>query len=60
MGQKKKTNIARLGPIYKFSTDYNQKVKAANQMKNKFLKKTIGQKNKQNKISIEWLKAAGY
>ena len=29
-------------------------------MKNKFLKKTIGQKNKQNKMSIEWLKAAGY
>ena len=56
----KKTTIARPGPIYKLSTDYNQKVKAANKIKNVYLKKTIGQKNKKNKISAEWLKAAGY
>ena len=56
----KKTKIARSGPIYKLSTDYNQKVKAANKIKNKYLRKTIGQKNLKNKISAEWLKAAGY
>ena len=35
----KKTTITRPGPIYKLSTDYNQKVKAANKIKNKYLKK---------------------
>ena len=49
----KKTEIARPDPIYKLSTDYNQKIKAANKIKNKYLKKTIGQKNKKNKISAE-------
>ena len=29
-------------------------------MKNKYRKKIIGQKNKSNKISAEWLKTAGY
>ena len=29
-------------------------------MKNKYRKKIIGQKNKNKKISAEWLKAAGY
>ena len=42
----KKATIARPGPIYKLSTDYNQKVKAANKIKNKYLEKTIGQKSK--------------
>ena len=63
----KKTTIACPGPIYKLSTDYNQKVKAANiktNIKNitniTNIKKTIGQKTKNNKISAEWLKAAGY
>ena len=35
----KKTTITRPGPIYKLSTDYNQKVKAANKIKNKYFKK---------------------
>ena len=43
---RKKTTITRPGLIYKLSIDYNQKVKAANKIKNKYLKKTIGQKNK--------------
>ena len=59
MGRKKAT-ITRPGLIYKLSIDYNQKVKAANKIKNKYLKKTIGQKNKKNKISAKWLKAAGH
>ena len=45
----KKPEIARPGPIYKLSTDYNQKIKAADKIKNKYLKKTIGQKNKKKK-----------
>ena len=57
---RKKTTITRPGLTYKLSIDYNQKVKAANKIKNKYLKKTIGQKNKKNKISAKWLKAAGY
>ena len=44
MGRKKKTNIARPGPIYKLSTEYNQKVKVANKMKNKYLKKNYWSK----------------
>ena len=42
--EKKKTNIARPGPIYKLSTEYNQKVKVANKMKNKYLKKNYWSK----------------
>ena len=34
-----KTEIAKPGPIYKISTDYNKKVKAANKIKNKYFKK---------------------
>ena len=56
----KQTAIANPGPIVKLSTDYNKKVKAANKIKNKYLRKKIGQRNKSNKISAEWLKTAGY
>ena len=56
----KQTAIANPGPIVKLSTDYNKKVKAANKIKNKYLRKKIRQRNKSNKISAEWLKTAGY
>ena len=48
-----KTDIAKLGPIIKLSTDYNRKVKATKKIKNKYLKKKIkiGQINPQNKAS---------
>ena len=55
-----KTETAKPGPIIKLSTDYNKKIKAANKIKNKYLRKKIGQRNKSNKISKEWLKTAGY
>ena len=55
-----KTEIAKPGPIYKISTDYNKKVKAANKIKNKYFKKKIGQRNTKNKVSAEWLKSAGF
>ena len=45
-------------PIIKLSTDYNKKVKVANKTKNKCKRKTIGQRN--NKVSKNWLKTAGY
>ena len=56
----KKTTITNPGPIIKLSTEYNKKVKVANKIKNKYLRKKIGQRNKSNKISAEWLKTAGY
>ena len=56
----KQTTITNPGPIVKLSTDYNKKVKAANKIKNKYLRKKIRQRNKSNKISAEWLKTAGY
>ena len=56
----KQTTISNPGPIIKLSTDYNKKVKAANKIKNKYLRKKTGQRNKSNKISAEWLKTAGY
>ena len=56
----KKPTINKPGPVFKLSTDYNRKVKVANKIKNKYRKKIIGQKNKSNKISAEWLKTAGY
>ena len=37
-----KTSIGRPGPIIKLSTDYNRKIKAANKIKNKCFKKSIG------------------
>ena len=55
-----KTEVARPGPIIKLSTDFEKKVKASKKIKNKYLKKKIGQKNTQNKISKDWLKTAGY
>ena len=56
----KKSTAAKAGAIFKLSTDYNKKVKAANKIKNKYLKKRIGNRKKSNKISSEWLKIAGY
>ena len=55
-----KTETVKPGSIIKLSTDYNKKIKAANKIKNKYLRKKIGQRNKSNKISKEWLKTAGY
>ena len=52
--------MIRPGPIIKLSTDFDKKVKAAKKIKNKYLKKKIGQKNTQNKISKDWLKKAVY
>ena len=37
-----------------------EKIRAANKIKNKYLKKKIRQREKSSKISAEWLKAAGY
>ena len=56
----KKSTAAKPGAIFKLSTDYNKKMKAANKIKNKYLRKKIGQREKSNKISAEWLKTAGY
>ena len=55
-----KSTAAKPGQIFKLLTDYNKKVRAANKIKNKYLKKKIGQREKSNKISAEWLKTAGY
>ena len=55
-----KTTVSKPGPIYKLSTDYEKKVKAANKIKNKYLRKKIGTRKTQNKISAEWLKQAGF
>ena len=56
----KKSTAAKPGAIFKLSTDYNKKVKAANKIKNKYLKKKIDQREKSNKISTEWRKTARY
>ena len=56
----KKSTAAKPGQIFKLSTDFNKKIREANQIKNKYLKKKIGQREKSNKISAEWLKTAGY
>ena len=56
----KKSTAAKPGAIFKLSTDYNKKVKAANKIKNKYLKKRIENREKSNKISSEQLKTAGY
>ena len=37
-----KIEIAKPGPIIKLSTDFDKKVKAANKIKNKYLKKRLG------------------
>ena len=39
----KKSTAAKPGAIFKLSTDYNKKVKAASKIKNKYLKKKISQ-----------------
>ena len=56
----KKSSAAKSGQIIKLSTDYNKKIRLANKIKNKYLRKNIGSRNKSNRISAEWLKAAGY
>ena len=55
-----KTTVSKPDPIYKLSTDYNKKVKAAEKIKKKYLRKKIGSREKSNKISAEWLKTVGY
>ena len=55
-----KTTVSKPGLIYKLSTDYNKKVKAAEKIKKKYLRKEIGSREKSSKISAEWLKTAGY
>ena len=52
MWDENKTEIAKPGPIYKISTDYNKKVKTAIKIKNKYFKKII----KQKKLGKEILK----
>ena len=56
----KKTTVSKPGPIFKLSTGYNRKIRTASKIKSKYLKKKIGQREKSNKISPEWLKTAGY
>ena len=56
----KKSTAAKPGQIFKLLTDFNKKIREANKIKNKYLKKKIGQREKSNKISTEWLKTAGY
>ena len=56
----KKSTAAKPGAIFKLSTDYNKNVKAASKIKKKYLKKRIGNREKSNKISSEWLKTPGY
>ena len=48
-----KTEITTPGPIIKLSTDYNKKVRAAQNIKDKYQRKPIGQKNSNNKILIQ-------
>ena len=49
-------------PKIKLSTDFNQKVQAANKTKKKYLRKKIGQRsqNKNNSSAQKWLKNASY
>ena len=56
----KKTSVAKPGEIFKLSTDYNRKLKAANKIKNKCLKKKVGKRHKSNKISEDLLKTDDY
>ena len=55
-----KTTVSKPGPIYKLSTDYNEKIRAVKKIKDKYVKKRIGRREKSNKISGGWLKTAGY
>ena len=58
MGSKKNT-AAKPGAVIKLSTNYSKKIKAANKIKNKYLRKKIRQREKSNEISADWLKATG-
>ena len=55
-----KTTVSKPGPIYKLSTDYNKKIRAVKKIKDKYVKKRIGHREKSNKISGDWQKTAGY
>ena len=55
-----KKTVSKPGPIYKLSTGYNKKIRAAKKIKDKYVKKRIGSREKSNKISAKWLKTAGY
>ena len=55
-----KTTVSKPGPIYKLSTDYNKKIRAVEKIKDEYVKKRIGRREKSNKISGDWLKTAGY
>ena len=46
----KKSTPAKPGAIFKLSTDYNKKVRAANKIKNKYLKKKLGREKNQIKF----------
>ena len=46
----KKSTPAKPGAIFKLSTDYNKKVRAANKIKNKYLKKKSGREKNQIKF----------
>ena len=46
----KKSTPAKPGAIFKLSTDYNKKVRAANKIKNKYLKKKMGREKNQIKF----------
>ena len=55
----KKPTAAKPGAVMNLSTDYIKK-KVANKINKKYLRKKIGQREKSNKISADWLKATGY
>ena len=55
-----KTTVSKPGPIYKLLTDQNKKIRAAKKIKDKYVKKRIGRREKSNQISADWLKTAGY
>lgn len=46
-------------PRIKLSSDFNQKFRAANKIKNKYKEKTTGNRGKKS-TSRKWLKSAGY
>ena len=56
----KKNSCSKAWWNIELSRSYNSKLKAANKIKNKYLRKKIGNTEKSNKISKEWLKTAGY
>ena len=59
--ESKKTKISKPGPKIKLLLDYNKKLRATNKIKNQNKKKKkIGQRDKRNNVSAEWLKTAGY